>query len=99
MLPKRYSFIVADRSSGVMHRFTLAVRPTLALFAAILGLPIGWTVQSGWSTATQIEQLQLRSARRARGRRVRRPRGAVVPFKRRRRQWSPRRRRFAPRRS
>ena len=34
MLPKRYSFIVADRSSGVMHRFTLAVRPTLALFAA-----------------------------------------------------------------
>ena len=62
MLPKRYSFIVADRSSGVMHRFTLAVRPTLALFAAILALPIGWTVQSGWSTATQIEQLQLKKA-------------------------------------
>ena len=62
MLPKRYSFIVADRSSGVMHRFTLAVRPTLALFAAILALPIGWTVQSGWSTATQIEQLQLKQA-------------------------------------
>ena len=36
MLPKRYSFIVADRSSGVMHRFTLAVRPTLALFAALM---------------------------------------------------------------
>ena len=62
MLPKRYSFIVADRSSGVVHRFTLAVRPTLALFAAILALPIGWTVHSGWSTATQIEQLQLRGA-------------------------------------
>lgn len=62
MLPKRYSFMVADRSSGVIHRFTLAVRPTLALFAAILALPIGWAVQSGWSTAAQIEQLQLRSA-------------------------------------
>ena len=62
MLPKRYSFIVADRSSGVVHRFTLAVRPTLALFAAILAVLIGWTVQSGWSTAAQIEQLQLRNA-------------------------------------
>ena len=62
MLPKRYSFIVADRSSGVVRRFTLAVRPTLVLFAAILALPIGWTVQSRWSTAAQIEQLQLRNA-------------------------------------
>ena len=62
MLPKRYSFIVADRSTGVVHRFTLAVRPTLALFAVILALPIGWTIQSGWSTAAQIDQLQLRSA-------------------------------------
>jgi len=62
MLPKRYSIIVADRSAGTLHRFTLAVRPTLALFAAILALPIGWTVQARWSTAAQIEQLQLRSA-------------------------------------
>ena len=62
MLPRRYSFIVADRSSGVVHRFTLAVRPALALFAAILALPIGWTVHSRWSTATQIEHLQLRNA-------------------------------------
>ena len=62
MLPKRYSFIVADRSSGVVRRFTLAVRPTLAVFAAILALPIGWSVQFGWSTAAQIEHLQLRSA-------------------------------------
>ena len=62
MVPKRYSLIVADRSSGVVHRFTLAVRPTLVLCAAILALPIGWTVQSRWSTANQIEQLQLRNA-------------------------------------
>ena len=62
MLPRRYSFIVADRSSGVVHRFTVAVRPALVLFAAILALPIGWTVHSRWSTATQIEHLQLRNA-------------------------------------
>jgi len=61
-LAKRYSFIVANRSTGVVHRFTLAVRPALALFAAILALPIGWSVQSRLGTATQIEQLQLRNA-------------------------------------
>ncbi len=62
MLPKRCSFIVADRSSGVVHRFTLALRPTLALFAVILALPIGWTVQSRVSTSGQIQKLQLRNA-------------------------------------
>ena len=62
MLPKRYSLIVADRSSGVVRRFTVAVRPTLALFAAILALSIVWPVLSGRSTPTQIEQLQLRIA-------------------------------------
>jgi hypothetical protein len=38
------------------------VRPTLVLIAAILALPIGWTVQSRSSTATQIQELQLRNA-------------------------------------
>ena len=62
MLPKRYSIVVADRSTGVLHRFTFALRPTLALFVALLALPIGWTAKSARSTAAQIEQLQLRSA-------------------------------------
>jgi murein DD-endopeptidase MepM/ murein hydrolase activator NlpD len=62
MLPKRYSLIVADRTSGVLRRFTLSVRPTLALLAAMLALPVGLALQSRWSTATEIEQLQLRNA-------------------------------------
>ena len=62
MLPRRYSFIVADRSSGAVHRFTLAIRPTVTLLAALLALPIGWTVQSHVRTASQIERLQLRNA-------------------------------------
>ena len=62
MLAKRYSFIVADRSSGVVHRCTLAVRPSVALFAALLVLQIGWAVQSRRGTTAQIEQLQLRNA-------------------------------------
>ena len=62
MLPKRYTFIVANRSSGVVHRFTLAALPTLALCAALLALPSGWAMQSSLSTAAQIDQLELRSA-------------------------------------
>ncbi len=62
MFPKRYSLIVADRSSGVVRRFTLAVRPTVALILAVLALPVGWTVQAQWAAATRIEQLQLQNA-------------------------------------
>ena len=62
MLPKRYSFIVAERSSGVVRRFTLAVRPTLALVAALLAVPIGWTAHTRWTAGSQIEHLQLRNA-------------------------------------
>jgi len=62
MLPKRYSFIVADRFSGSLHRFTVAVRPAIAILAAILAIPIGWTAHSRWSAATHIQHLQLRNA-------------------------------------
>jgi len=62
MLPKRYSLIVADRSTGVVRRLTVAVRPTLAVCAALLALPIAWTAQSRWSAAVEIEQLQLQNA-------------------------------------
>lgn len=59
MLPKRYSFIIANRSSGEVHRFSLAVRPTLVLVATMLALPIGATVHSHWMATAQIEHLQL----------------------------------------
>ena len=59
MLPKRYSLIVADRSTGVVRRFTLAVRPTVVLMLAVLALPVGWTVQSRHAATARIDQLQL----------------------------------------
>ncbi len=62
MLSKRYSFIVADRSTGATRRFTLAVRPAVAVLLAILALPIGYTAHAGWTAANQIERLQLRNA-------------------------------------
>ena len=62
MLAKRYSFIVADRSSGAVRSFTLSVRPTLALLATVLAIPIVWTAHARWTDANQIAQLQLRNA-------------------------------------
>jgi murein DD-endopeptidase MepM/ murein hydrolase activator NlpD len=62
MLPKRYSLIVADRSTGVIRRFTLAVRPTVVLMLAVLALPVGWSVQSRRAATARIDQLQLQNA-------------------------------------
>lgn len=62
MLPKRYSFIVADRSTGVVRRFTLAVRPAVVVLLAVLALPVGWTVQSHRAATTRIDHLQLQNA-------------------------------------
>lgn len=62
MLPKRYSFIVADRQSGVVHRFTIPVRTALAAVAAIIALPIGWSLQTQWAALVEVERLELRTA-------------------------------------
>ena len=45
MLPKRYAFVIADRETGTVHRFSLWVRPAVALVAAILAVP-DWMVRA-----------------------------------------------------
>jgi len=62
MIPKRYSLIIGDRASGMVHRFTVPVRSTLAVIAAILALPVGWSVQSRWGMQAEVERLQLLTA-------------------------------------
>ena len=63
MIRKRYSCIFADRSSGAVHRFTVSVRPVIAVCLGILAVPIGYTVQDRWASHTEIEQLRLQNAR------------------------------------
>ena len=63
MIPRRLSFIVADRVSGVIHRFAMPVRPTAAVIAAVMALPIGWTLHTRWSAQADIAHLQLQNAR------------------------------------
>jgi murein DD-endopeptidase MepM/ murein hydrolase activator NlpD len=40
MLSKRYTIVLADRTTGVVRRFTIGVKPALAVLCAILPLPI-----------------------------------------------------------
>ena len=40
MVSRRYTILVADRSSGVMRRATVSVRPVIAGVCAVLALPI-----------------------------------------------------------
>lgn len=40
MLSKRYTLVLADRTTGVVRRFTFAVKPVLAAVLAVVTLPI-----------------------------------------------------------
>jgi murein DD-endopeptidase MepM/ murein hydrolase activator NlpD len=40
MLSRRYTIVLADRTSGVVRRFTISVRPALLLVVSIVTLPI-----------------------------------------------------------
>jgi len=40
MLSKRYTIVLADRTTGVVRRFTLGVKPALVVFCALFSLPV-----------------------------------------------------------
>jgi murein DD-endopeptidase MepM/ murein hydrolase activator NlpD len=71
---RRYSVVVADRSTGLVRRFTLSLRPTLITLAGLASLPIlmglgaRWKAQSDMeavrasNSALQVENASYRSA-------------------------------------
>lgn len=58
MLRNRYTVVVADRSSGVVRRFTLNLRSTLGLALAVLGTPILLGLGFSWVASTEIDRLR-----------------------------------------
>ena len=63
MTRRRYSFIIADRASGIVQRFTVQSRSTALVIAAILAIPIGCTLNAGWQAQAEIDRLKLQNAR------------------------------------
>ena len=63
MVVKRYSFIVADRSTGVVHRFGLSFRPKL-LAALLAALPLGWAAHAAWIDGSRFDPAEWLSSPR-----------------------------------
>ena len=62
MIPKRYSILVADRTSGAVRRFTVAVRPTLAVAIILFACATALGLHARWTTIAEIEGLRMRNA-------------------------------------
>jgi murein DD-endopeptidase MepM/ murein hydrolase activator NlpD len=58
MPSRRYTVILADRSSGLVRRFTLSVRPALTVFAVLAALPILMVIGAKWKAQYAIDQLR-----------------------------------------
>jgi murein DD-endopeptidase MepM/ murein hydrolase activator NlpD len=62
MLSRRYTVLLADRTTGVVHRFTISLRPALLIVGTILALPILIGLGARWSASAEIAQLRTARA-------------------------------------
>lgn len=59
MLSKRYTIVVADRTSGVVHRATFAVRPVAATVCVALVTPILIGLGAAWKGRVDTAELRV----------------------------------------
>ena len=58
MPSRRYTIIVADRTSGVVRRMTVSVRPTAIAGCTLLALPILIGMGAAWKAKSEVSALQ-----------------------------------------
>jgi murein DD-endopeptidase MepM/ murein hydrolase activator NlpD len=58
MPSKRYTIIVADRSSGVIRRATVSLRPVLFISGFVLTLPVLIGIGAAWKAKSEVSDLQ-----------------------------------------
>ena len=58
MSARRYTVVIADRSSGTMRHLTVSLRATAIAVAAVLALPILMGFGAKWSARVEIDQLR-----------------------------------------
>jgi murein DD-endopeptidase MepM/ murein hydrolase activator NlpD len=56
---RRYTVVVADRSTGLVRRFTLSLRPTLVTLAGLASLPILMGLGARWKAQSDMEALRM----------------------------------------
>jgi len=62
MLARRYTVIIADRSSGVVRRVTINLRPFLVTVVALASVPILMGLGAKWSAHAEVAQLKTSNA-------------------------------------
>jgi murein DD-endopeptidase MepM/ murein hydrolase activator NlpD len=58
LVPRRYSIVLADRSTGVLHRFTISLWPTLTAVVCLFALPVLIGLGARWSARAAIAGLE-----------------------------------------
>jgi len=59
MTGRRYTVVIADRSSGVLRQLTVNVRIATGIVVAAIGLPILMGLGAKWSARSEIDQLRF----------------------------------------
>ena len=62
MRARRYTFVIADRSTGAVRRLTISLWPTLAAAALVFSLPVLIGLGARWSATAAIADLQSTNA-------------------------------------
>jgi murein DD-endopeptidase MepM/ murein hydrolase activator NlpD len=58
LVPKRYTIVLADRTTGVVRRFTISLWPTLAAIAGVFALPVLIGLGARWSALSAVGELE-----------------------------------------
>jgi len=58
MRARRYTVLIADRSSGVVRRVGVSLRPAIAVALGILSIPVLMGLGAKWSAHAEIAQLE-----------------------------------------
>ena len=57
MASRRYTIVVADRTSGVVRRVTISARPAVAVACAIVTLPVLIGIGAAWKAKGEVAAL------------------------------------------
>jgi murein DD-endopeptidase MepM/ murein hydrolase activator NlpD len=63
MRARRYTVLIADRSSGVVRSATISLRPTVLIIVGVFMLPILIGLGARWSARTEIKQVLTANVR------------------------------------
>ena len=62
MLSNRYTVVIADRRSGVVRRFTVSLRPVMALVTVVLTLPVLIGLGAAWKAKAEVAGIYATNA-------------------------------------